>query len=209
LKKRTRFLLLLFVPIFACTIVKAQFRMNSLFTEASSDEFARFGISVNNHLISEGTYQSIGIHAEFPLTEHFIALYNLRFIQADHLQATHIPLGLRLTGAILPYAADRNAFYAVLACALLPEGVGYTINPGAKIQLMPYLCPLGMDRGVRMHNSTLQTSRFKMTGSFGIRVESNLPLQLYGGFDLGANYFYAKNKLVPYAGFELGLKLRS
>ena len=210
---RSGFLLLLVLtaPLRAQTVI--QDILDSKTFDNTPNDFLRIGLTTNNYFLEDGAFQAYGIRAEFSIDKHFTTIWNCRFLVNNTIRATHMPVGLRAAAVVAEGSSHTHdgegVLYLMALCAVLPEGVGYKINPDAKIQVMPYLSPLGMDREVRLGSSPTAPGHFKMSGTAGLEIQSNMQSTLYAGFDLHTTLIYKTGRVEPSAGFILGFRLRN
>lgn len=179
------------------------------------EDFLRIGLTTNNYFLEDGSFQSYGIRIEGSVDKHWTALWNIRFLANNTLRGTHMPLGLRAAAVIIEgsshsHTHNGEGLVALMAlCAIVPEGVGYKIHPEAKIQVMPYLSPLGMDREVRLGASPSAPGHFKLSGTAGVEFQSNMATRLYAGFDLHTTLIYKTGRVEPAAAFIVGFCFRN
>jgi hypothetical protein len=204
-----KFLLL----VFFCFSVSACFSKDILPDKEEFLQDLHVGLIVRNHFLSENTFKTTGLRAAFPVNEHWSLNYNYSFIQTSSgVHLSHIPFASMLL-RLLPYMAHgstrggKGLLTLTIIAVTIPEGVSYTINPGDRIQFIPYLNPFGFDRMIgEREGQTVKTAwTYAMNG--GLEIQSKFGKRYYAGSDAGFTWTPDGGKVAIGVGICLGMKL--
>jgi hypothetical protein len=167
-----------------------------------------FGIIVRNDFLPNNTFKTYGLRIQYPLNEHWNLDYDYHFINAGNgLHFSHMPAATMGVKYLLMYAPGGDGLlYSMILLMIVPEGVSYKINPGKKIQYVPYLHPLGVDRLVFTREGQAIKKPWGMTCNTGVEIQSNLPGKFYAAADAGITYNYASGKTAFGAGISIGIR---
>jgi hypothetical protein len=171
------------------------------------------GFIVRNHFLPNNTFKTSGLRATFPLNEHWRLNYNYSVIQTSSgVHLSHIPFAsmlLRFLPAMSHGTARDGKVLATLAftAIVIPEGVSYNINPGDKIQFIPYLNPFGFDRVIGEHEGQTVKTPWAYAMNAGLEVQSDFGKHFYAGADTGVTWTPDGGKVAVGVGICIGLKL--
>lgn len=164
-----------------------------LFGQYKDDFRLMFYTGVNFN--DETAFTMGGLSGELFVSDKISLNYKYGFgsINSDEKFVLHFPAPILLV-ALLP------APEALLLAVFLPEGVGYHFYASEKMEVSPYLSPLGME----VIGGDKAEAYF--TGTWGCRFHIKPIEQLTISPDLGATIRYGKKNLRPHAEVSLGWK---
>ncbi len=163
----------------------------------------------NDFLQNDHTFKTYGLRFQYELDDHWYLNYDYHFVNTDGVHLSHLPVCAMGVKYLLMYSSGdtRGLGYLAAMMMVVPEGVTYKINPQSKIQFMPYLNPLGLDRTVYDHEGMVAKGPWEFSCNTGLQVESNLPYDFYAAADIGVTIPYvATGKTIVGAGITIGMK---
>jgi len=192
-----------------CLSVSTAWSRNYLPFRGYSNGDTHIGFIVRNDFLPNNTFKTYGLRVQYPLNEHWYLDYDYHFIVAGNgLHFSHMPLcamGVKYLLLYTPMINDGWA-YSALLMMVIPEGVSYKINPGKKIQYIPYFNPLGLDRLVFEREGQAVKKPWGFACNMGLEIQSDLPGNFYAAADAGITYNYASAKTAFGAGITIGIK---
>lgn len=203
---RISFLKLAFVFVFALTFSNSWSRNFAPFGR-ETDGDTHIGIIVRNDFLPNNTFKTYGLRIQYPLNEHWFLDYDYHFVAAGNgLHFEHMPVCAMGVKYLLNYAVGSDWAYAAMLMMVIPEGASYKINPGKKIQYVPYCNPLGLDRLVFEREGQVIKKPWGFTCNTGLEIQSDLPGNFYAAADAGITWNYASGKTAFGAGISIGIK---
>lgn len=185
--------------------------IKSLETKKAPRKEARIGV-IGEHSTSPDFFNTaIGLNLKFPVGKHVALDYHYTFGWANEGSFfMHYPavfgLGLRGMASVKNednQVANTIRFMLFLLC-LVPEGLSYRIDASEKIQIVPYLHPLGEDY---RKNSDVFGEEIRTVAEIGSRVTFKLGKRLYAMPHAGVKIYYHTFSMGGEGGITLGLRV--
>jgi len=221
-----RYFLITILPSLLCSALLSQDTINKSFDDKEkhlldsiksldekkeSHKEARIGV-IGEHSTSPDFFNTaIGINLEFPIGKHTALDYHYTFGWAHEGSFfMHYPavFGLGIRGMASVKSEDNQVantirFMLFLLC-LVPEGISYRIDASEKIQVVPYLHPLGEDY---RKNSEVFGEEVHTVAEIGSRVLFKFGKRLYAMPHAGVKIYYNNFSLGGEGGITLGLRI--
>ena len=157
---------------------------------------------------NDRTFKTYGLRFEYPVGEHWYLNYDYHFIATSSgLHFSHMPICAYGVKYLLLYGGTSEGMgYTAALLMIVPEGVSYKINPGKKIQFVPYVNPLGINRMVFEREGQTVKKPWAVTLNTGLEIQSDLPWGMFAAADAGITYAYTSGKTIFGAGITIGMK---
>jgi hypothetical protein len=150
------------------------------------------------------SFQSFGLQIEASVGRHLYLNYHFGMgTSSGGGLYVHAPLGAA-GGASLFVASlggEKGLGWLGFLLCLVPEGVGYRIPIGKKIEFVPYIDPLQCD--YRIHESTFG-EEFNFSGDAGARLVFKFPKKFFFQGHFGSKLLYNNGEWGVEGGASIG-----
>lgn len=195
------------MPSFKCIIFTATFLLCSFSSRAQDTTTYvhpdKVSFMAEDIFFSGKSFQSAGINLQFSVGRHLYLNYHFGFgTTSDGGFYAHSTLGgAGGTALVVNSIGEKGVGWLAIILLLVPEGAGYSIPIGNKMDLVPYIDPLQCD--YRVKESTYG-EEFNFSGDAGARFCFKFKNRLFFEPHIGAKLLYNNGEWGLEGGASIG-----